>query len=313
MHPALSVIIFTVSSGAGFGLMALICLIELAGGLPGLSQTATLATIAIAVSLSTLGLVSSTLHLANPKNAWRAFFRFKSSWLSREGVLAVLSYPAMAVFTLGVLLNGAASAAWWSALAAMITLILSLGLVFTTGMIYASLRTIPQWHNPLVPANYLLLALASGAVILTAVVSATNASVELIGWIALTFVILAAIAKAIYFFWIGKPKGPTINSAIGITRAKAKLLEAGQSSDNFLNKEFGFTPNASLIAKLRITAFTAAFILPTILLLVLQVSGLRVLALLAVPLLIVGLMVERWLFFAEARHTVNLFYGRQQC
>jgi sulfite dehydrogenase (quinone) subunit SoeC len=313
MHPALSVIIFTVSSGAGFGLMALICLIELAGGLPGLSQTATLTAIAIAVSLSTLGLVSSTLHLANPKNAWRAFFRFRSSWLSREGVLAVLSYPAMAIFTLGVWLNGGASAAWWSALAAVLTLILSLGLVFTTGMIYASLRTIPQWHNPLVPANYLLLALASGAVILTAVVSTSTASVELVGWIALTLVTLAAIAKGIYFYWIGKPQGPTINTAIGITRAKAKLLEAGQSSNTFLNKEFGFAPDASVITKLRIATFGAAFIMPIIMLLVLQVSGLRVLALLAVPLLIAGLMVERWLFFAEARHTVNLFYGRQQC
>ena len=35
-----------------------------------------------------LGLLSSVLHLANPKNAWRSFSRFRTSWLSREAVFA---------------------------------------------------------------------------------------------------------------------------------------------------------------------------------------------------------------------------------
>ena len=33
-------------------------------------------------------------------------------------------------------------------------------------------------------------------------------------------------------------------------------------------------------------------------------------ALLAAPLRMVGMLVERWLFFAEAKHTVTLYYGQ---
>ncbi len=38
------------------------------------------------------GLLSSTLHLGNPQRAWRALSQWRSSWLSREGVMAMLTF-----------------------------------------------------------------------------------------------------------------------------------------------------------------------------------------------------------------------------
>ncbi len=93
MHPALSVIFFTVTSGAGYGLFAITCLYN------SISQTQPLGAEGILLSCTVaLGLISSTFHLANPKNAWRTFSRIRTSWLAREGLLAILFYPIAALY-----------------------------------------------------------------------------------------------------------------------------------------------------------------------------------------------------------------------
>jgi DMSO reductase anchor subunit len=312
MHPALSVIFFTVASGAGFGLVMLTIALHLLGGVPGLPGPGTLAAILTGVVLATLGLLASTLHLANPKNAWRAFFRFRTSWLSREAVFSVLFYPCVMLYALGLWLTDGGML-WWSAIAGGLAMLLALATVFTTGMIYASLRTIPQWNSPLVPANYLLLGLASGAVLLTALTVVFGGSADRMAMMALGLLVIAGIAKAVYYFWIGKPQGPTINTALGITRSRIRMLEPGQSSDSFLNHEFSFQAAADRILQMRVIVHLCGFILPVIMLVVLLQTDIAILALLAPWVVIGGLLAERWLFFAEARHVVNLYYGRQQC
>jgi sulfite dehydrogenase (quinone) subunit SoeC len=72
MNPAYSVIFFTVSSGAGYGLLALLGLVGNAHGkasTPGFA----FATLIVALALITAGLLSSTAHLGRPERAWRAF------------------------------------------------------------------------------------------------------------------------------------------------------------------------------------------------------------------------------------------------
>ncbi|MEQ1666937.1 MAG: DMSO reductase, partial [Sulfuriferula sp.] len=67
MHPAFSVIFFTVSSGAGFGLFALLVLADLLGLGGGLSMEQKLTAGGLALFLVAGGLMSSVFHLANPK------------------------------------------------------------------------------------------------------------------------------------------------------------------------------------------------------------------------------------------------------
>ncbi len=67
MHPAFSVIFFTVTSGAGYALIGLLALLNFLY-LGMLFDKNTFFIIAsTAVVLFTMGLVSSTFHLANPK------------------------------------------------------------------------------------------------------------------------------------------------------------------------------------------------------------------------------------------------------
>lgn len=307
MHPAFSVLVFTVMSGAGYGLITLMIIGHLSGVAALQQRDLLLAGGGIALLLVTVGLLSSTLHLANPKNAWRAFSRFKTSWLSREAVFAVLFYP-FALLYLGsiwawgsdvkgvVVLLGAGTAAL-----AMITL-------FCTSMIYASLKTIRQWNSSLTPVNYLALGLMSGSLILLAVQSVYTGAPEGLLWsVALVLIVVAGCAKSIYLFWIGKPAGSTIQTATGFTQASVRLLDQGHTANSFLNDEFGYQVAADRLFVLRVLMCAGAFIVPFILLLWLPVLGW-----LAALCALAGLLLERWLFFAEARHVVRLFHGEQR-
>lgn len=312
MHPAFSVIFFTVASGAGFGLFSLLYIADVfrLGG--GFNKEQLIIGGLMAMALIIFGLLSSTFHLANPRNAWRAFSRFRTSWLSREGVFAVLFMPLGLGYLLCIWLDAPVvlrmGIGFFAAVLAWIT-------VFSTGMIYACLKTIRQWHTPLVPANYLALGYASGSFLM--LLGAVVARLDTVPYIAMSALIvaIAAVLKAIYYFWIGSPSmSPTINTATGLTRAGVKLLDTGHTHGTFLTQEFGFQLARKQAGLLRALVFIVGFGVPGVMLVWIfrQPEGLwaATVALLAV---MVGAAVERWLFFAEARHVVNLYHGAQRC
>lgn len=312
MHPAFSVIFFTVASGAGFGLFSLLYIADVfqLGG--GFHRMHLMLGLLMAMALVVFGLISSTFHLANPKNAWRAVSRFRTSWLSREGVFAIVFMPlALAYLTV----------IWFDlhpALRHVIGLavaVLAWITVFSTGMIYACLKTIRQWNTPLVPANYLALGYASGSLLL--LLGAVIAGLETTPYIAMAALILsvAAVLKAIYYFWIRSPGlTPTVNTATGLTRAQVKLLDTGHTHGTFLTQEFGFRLARQKASLLKVLVLALGFVIPGLMLAwVFSQPGNLTAAVIAALSGIAGAAVERWLFFAEARHVVNLYHGAQRC
>ena len=306
MHPAISVICFTLLSGAGYGLLGILCVDSAVGVGFELESTRRNILALVSLALITVGLLCSTFHLANPRNAWRAFFRFKTSWLSREGVFAILVFPFALLWLVFAWSEDPSVAGGYTKLFAILTLFLGAATLFSTGMIYACLKTIRQWNTSLTPANYLLLGLMLGALILHAFGNASGS-----GTLALGFIFVAAATKVIYFFWIGQPAGSTINSALGFTRATVRLLDVGHGSGTFLTDEFGFEVARAKLIWLRVLCVVCAFVLP-ILLLMLVGKDSTTAALLALMVAFVGVYIERWLFFAEARHVVNLYHGAQR-
>jgi len=312
MHPAFSVIFFTVASGAGFGLFSLLYIADVfqLGG--GFHRMHLMLGLLMAMALVVFGLLSSTFHLANPKNAWRAVSRFRTSWLSREGVFAIVFMPLALVYL----------AVIWFDLHPVLRHIIGLAVavlawitVFSTGMIYACLKTIRQWNTPLVPANYLALGYASGSLLL--LLGAVIAGLETTPYIAMAALMLsvAAVLKAIYYFWIRSPGlTPTVNTATGLTRAQVKLLDTGHTHGTFLTQEFGFRLARQRASLLKVFVFALGFVIPGLMLAwVFNQPGGLAAAIIAALSGIAGAAVERWLFFAEARHVVNLYHGAQRC
>lgn len=313
MHPAFSVIFFTVSSGAGFGLFALLYLADALKLGGGLSVSQILIAGIIGLVLIAAGLLSSVFHLANPINAWRAFSRWRTSWLAREGVFAVAFFP-FAVVYLGLTWLEMANLEGLRMLAGGMSMLLAWITIFSTGMIYGCLKTIRQWNTPLVPANYLVLGHFSGALIL--LVIAQNGTVDVSGYlnVVMALLVFSALLKGMYYFAIANPGvTSTINTATGFTRAKVKLLDQGHTHGTFLTQEFGFQIARQYALFLKAFVFSAGFLVP-VLVLSGTLGALTVdMTIVTVVFAILGLIAERWLFFAEARHVVNLFHGAQRC
>lgn len=312
MDPAYSVILFTSSSGAGYGLIAWLALARLTG-LWDISPITALVACLVALTLITVGLLSSTFHLGHPERAWRAISQWKSSWLSREGVFAILTYPAALLFTAGWIWNQITPGMMVAAAAA--TLVLATITVISTGMIYASLKTIPRWHNHWVVPIYIALAAASGGLLFSIVLAVSNAASKQSLFSVLAVVLISWAIKWLYWRFIdAQQPESTTGTATGLGHlGEVTQLEAPHTSENYLLKEMGFQVARKHATKLRRLALNLGLLLPAILLILAGVTaGIAQLTLLVIALAfgLTGIVIERWLFFAEARHAVTLFYGR---
>src|SRR5689334_10274057 len=134
MHPAYSVIFFTTASGGGLMLLALLGLFGAVGILPA-DPVLGVVGFGLGFATVTAGLLSSTFHLGHPERAWRAFSQWRSSWLSREGVLSVATYLPAGLLAIGWCFFGRVPV-----VLAILTAVLALATVAATAMIYASLK-----------------------------------------------------------------------------------------------------------------------------------------------------------------------------
>jgi DMSO reductase anchor subunit len=309
MHPAFSIVFFTTASGAGFGLLTLIGVAAPLGLVPQ-SPWFGFVALATATMLAVAGLLSSFLHLGRPERAWRAFSQWRSSWLSREGVLSVLTFIPAAIFGIGWLFFGRTGGL--IGLCGILAAALSVGTIYCTGMIYRSLKPIRQWHNRWVVPNYLMLGLMGGLLLLDLIVCFWMSSVA----IPLATLVVVAVAwwvKERYWRFIDTASAPsTVASATGLgRRGKVRMLEPPNTEENYLLKEMGFRIARKHRLRLRLVARIAGFAVPLVATLVALLATSALAAAFAVLSAALGLVVERWLFFAEARHTVMLYYGAE--
>jgi DMSO reductase anchor subunit len=276
MHPAYSVILFTTASGAGYGLLALL-------GLVGL-------------------------------NHGPAFSQWRSSWLSREGIVSVLTYVPALLF--GALWLGILDQPRWLGLAGLATALMCAITVSCTAKIYSTLTTIRQWHQPLTVPVYLAFALATGSLLLMAIASVFGLYQIFQAALAIAALIVTLALKFLYWRKIdSEPRTRTIEAATGLAPAgeKVRQWEVPHTAENFIMKEMGFVVARKHGEKLRRMVMAS-------LLLALVVSALTmaapvlavVLSLAAVVLAGIAAAVERWLFFAEAQHVASLYYGAER-
>lgn len=311
MHPAYSVILFTTSSGAGYGLLFWLGLAHTFGFAPD-DRWLAFTAIALALILITIGLLASTLHLGHPERAVGAFSQWRSSWLSREGVIAVVTYVPAGLLAL-LWLFGAETG-----LTSLLALLAAIGAVITvycTGMIYASLRTIRQWHKPVVPHIYLALAAGTGALLLGLLFGLFGHAAAWPAILALLCLAAGAFFKMRYWQTIDADQGQyTAEMATGLgSIGEVKPLDPPHTRPNFVMREMGYRVARKHALKLRQGVLLALFAAPAVLVLIALLTGwsaaLFSLAVLAAG---IGVTVERWLFFAEAEHVSQLYYGAER-
>lgn len=308
MHPAFSVLFFTTLSGMGYGLWFFLGCQTLLSS----SQSAQKPLVALTLGfiLVSVGLLSSTLHLGKPLRAWRAFSQWRSSWLSREGVLAIACFIPALIWIAQLLLN------WnfipYSALAVLF-IVLSIATVVCTAMIYSSLKPIPAWQHAYVVPSYLLFSLLTGGLLsfgITGFAASPVSEYLIFGFILLA--VLLGVMKKRYWKDIDSQNLPTRASALGLKPEQVvTVFERPHTEANYLTKEMGFVLARKHSRKLRLIAILLFSWLPIIfciatLMFPYTVSG--YLMFIAACSAYMGALVERWLFFAEAKHAVMQYY-----
>lgn len=312
MHPALSVLFFTTLSGTGYGLLFWIGLHATLVP-PSLSRVLLVAVFAAGLALVSIGLLCSFGHLGKPMRAWRAFSQWRTSWLSREAVAAVFTYvPAVVLFAL--LWQGDSGIA--TRVAGGVLALSSVATVACTAMLYISLPPIAAWRNRWVMPVYLGFALLGGAWLLGALLAFGPApsTPAALAASALVLVLGIALLVAKLRYWRETDAAPfaaTAEDATGLGRfGRVKTFEAPHTEANYLLREMGFVLARKHATRLRRIALVLAFVLPPLALAFALLWPASAVAMLPVAVLAfqAGAFVERWLFFAQARHTVALYY-----
>ncbi|MEH6545618.1 MAG: DmsC/YnfH family molybdoenzyme membrane anchor subunit [Sneathiella sp.] len=312
MHPAKSVIFFTTSSGAGYGLLFALIFGNIFSILPTYSYFL-LSGYAFSFILIGSGLLSSTFHLGHPERAWRALSQWRSSWLSREGVLALVTFIPAGIYA-SYLIFFSEEYFISVEIIGIIATICCVSTVYCTAMIYASLKTVHAWSNWRVPLGYLLLSLTTGCVFLSALMLIWGYQAGFISVLAIVLLLISGIWKKSYWqFLDGSKSASSPESATGLGEfGVVRQFEGPHTEDNYLIKEMGFVVARRHSVRLRQLVYISGFFAPILLLmlsLLLEGIGAAFAAGFSAISIAIGILVERWLFFAEAKHTVNLYYG----
>ncbi|MCW8174126.1 dimethyl sulfoxide reductase anchor subunit family protein [Verminephrobacter aporrectodeae] len=303
MNPAFSVVIFTTIAGAAQGLVVVLALARLAGMAVGPSFISIALIVAEAMLL--IGLGASFGHLGRPERAWRAAMMWRTSWLSRE-VIVLPTFIAIVALWWLALRNGIDGA-----LLPLAAIVVALLLWYCTAMIYACLRFIQEWAQPLTLVNFTLIGLSSGLILASALAVPWSQPqlLRVTGPAALAVTVIAWITRTLALRRNASLKHKsTLQTATGIRAPNLVQQSMGMSAGSFNTREFFHHAGLLALKNVKLALIVLGFALPTALLLwgVMAASGLAFV--LAFLVQVPGLVADRWFFFAQAKHPQNLYY-----
>ena len=322
MHPAFSVIFLTTLIGVGQGLFLALYTGQLYSVIkvlpvqdsPGFYGYGSLLALVFLVA----GLVASIFHLGRPERAWRSAARWKTSWLSRE-VIVLPAFMGMTFIYAMIHING------WnpilfslskdfivdlSLLVGAINTVLAFSLFICTAMIYACIKFLQEWATPLTVVNYTLLGMASGFALSTAFAAYVESDlIHFYGGWAITLTVFAFITRCASLIRNKHIKYKSnLSSAIGIRHTKIKQKAMGAMGGTFNTREYFHGAKPLFFKSIKWVFLVLVFIVPVILLSSGLSNNLFILFALAFVVQYVGLLAERWFFFAQANHPQNLYY-----
>ena len=320
MNPKFSVILLTTLIGAGQGLFVAVFAVEVTalfnGFPPPIRPWFFFYGALVALAFTAAGLVASFFHLGRPARAWRSAAKWRTSWLSREVIVLPAFMAAMLLYALAHFLgwNGTYGSsperlADPTILLGAVGTVLALALYVCTGMIYACLPFLREWATPLTVINYALLGLASGFTLAAAATLASGLALRFLATAALVLTALAFIGRAASLYRNARlrPKS-SLQTAIGIKHPQIAQKSQGFVGGSFNTREFFHGRTAAALAAVKWLFLFCTFVLPAAALATGLAGAPRSAFAIAFVVQYLGLLAERWYFFAQANHPQNLYY-----
>lgn len=314
MRPVQNIILFSTASGAGNGMLVLLAVFAVGDIVPESRWFGFLA-FGLAFGAIALGLLASTFHISHRGRAWLAFTQWRSSWLSRLAVLSVATFLPGLLFAFGWVVLGTYQAPW--GMFGMMTAVLSFFSIYCTGMVHATLHPIIAWSNRFAVTNHLLLGLWTGIVWLNLLINIFGERSPPFAMVLMLVGFFAFFLKRKYWRYIDSGRGyATPESATGLGGSGlVRLSHMPDTKENFVRDQMTFEIAREEVEKWRRRAFIGLFGFPLPALLLTMESEQWIAttcAVLGAVSVVVGVVAERWLFFAEARHTASFYFGAQE-
>ncbi|NTV96055.1 MAG: dimethyl sulfoxide reductase anchor subunit [Thiobacillus sp.] len=319
MHPAFSVIFLTTLIGVGQGLfLALFS-----------SQTYTMVDVLpaqpggyyavgglLALGFLVAGLLLSFFHLGHPERAWRAASQWRTSWLSREVIALPAVMGMVFIYAVANWLEFDADLYGWGMPGQVALTIGSVGaaanlaLFLCTGMVYAAVRFLQEWASPLTVVNYFLLGSASGFAFAAAYAAVyAPAMVEFYAGWAIAITLAALVTRAASLFRNARLKRVSnVQTAIGVRHPQVQQRAMGFMAGSYNTREYFHGRTLAFMKSVKWIFLVLVFPVPVLLLWLGLSNESAPLLALAFAVQYLGLLFERWFFFAQANHPQNLYY-----
>ena len=323
MHPAFSVIFLTTLIGAAQGLFLALMTGQIYSDIGVINEARELdffifGTVIVAALMAT-GLLASFFHLGRPERAWRSAAMWRTSWLSRE-VIALPAFTVMVMLWGFLHYKGINPIVFSPTDAVHISLTLAVGLMtagmamilyLCTGMIYAAVKFIQEWASPLTVVNYAMLGMASGFTLATTLASylGFEATEFYANW-AIFLTLVGFITRLISLYRNANIKlKSNEQSAIGVRHPVIRQTSQGAMGGSFNTREFFHHKTDAMVKFIKWFFIIAVFIVPVALLVICNLQQSTFIYALALGVQYIGLIAERWFFFAQARHPQNIYYA----
>lgn len=296
-----AIIILTTASGAGYGFLALLAFFQ-AGGLLPAQPILGYAGFPVAGILIVAGVLSPVFHPGLPEGTPRTAQYWRSSWPSREQLMAALTFIPAAVYAINWAVPDWRTDSF--TVIGMFAVIFCMQTVYCTAMVYVSNKAVPAWSSTWVLLGFCSLSVMTGALMLNALAAAFGHYNPAFFWVTTSAIVVAGIVKMQYWRSID-----TVSAGNGAEPADdpgghAESPDTSEALDRPILDGKYYRLARAHAAKLRQLSIAAAFAVPILVITLAHVSAGAAIAALAILALIVGLagvLIERWLFYAEAQ------------
>ena len=165
-------------------------------------------------------------------------------------------------------------------------------------MIYAQLKTVPSWNNMLTPAIFIFAGLAGGSILL-------------MDYASLVLLLIFGVLQVLFWYTADQNfiyRETSVGTALGYSKNEdIRSFDVAHTSRNYLLNEMVYKVARKHAIKIRYISFFSAFVLPISLILMFPHNFNVSVFMLVFHL--VGIYFSRWLFFAEAKHSVSFYYN----